>query len=605
MSQQGPQDRFDLARFVLGFLEREGSIISPPAYGVHEVLIPDALAARLGVDSYLRLSFDVEASDALRLSVNHPLVEAIAEQLMQEMGYAQVYIDHVRLEKKGLYDVAAQAFSFPNARLAARRAAVPQAAFHHYLRFNFKVAFLSDEKQEQIVSVLLDVQGGYPVRDPDLLERLISSETRSTLPDLAVAKPRWQGAGDALDSATYLALLPRAQAAAEAEVAGRLGGLQARMQRFLEQDLARIEDYYDSLEKDLQQRRARSDAGEEERRSSLEDKVQALREERAAKLADIRARYQLRVELELINVLRIVQPKLALPVEIANRRVTIIRFAVWDPLVHRLEALVCDVCGEPGEGLHLCTGGHLAHSHCLAPQCIECNREYCQLCADQVQECVVCHRPVCRTSLRLCPGCGRGTCAEHQGLCHAADGQPLALQEVAAPAPAPEPAPPPPPPPKPEIKAAPKPPAREPTKKPAAPKPASAVKAVRLNVEISQDLPHIAAFVMRSTNRVLATRTIELTPEGILIHCNCEKDPCPADGWLFRPAGPEQIQEQIKEFLSQLRQEYYLPPKRVTYYTMRYPQPRESQVLMLPPIWRDEQLLADARKGFDGRRRIR
>lgn len=603
MSQHRQEESFDLARFVLGYLEHEGSIVAPPAYGMHEVLLPDELASQLHVEPYQRLAFEVDpGSEALRLSVNHPLVEAIAERLAQEAGHARVYISHVRLEKKGLFDVAARALSLPNGRLGAKRNAVEQAALHHYLRFNFKVTFISDEKQEQIISVVMDVQGGHAVRDTEVLQRLVSYETEPAFPDLAVAQPRWQRAGDALAPATLEALLPRVQAAAEAELAGRLAALQARMGRFLELDEARIEDYYNSLERDLKQRLARAETVEEERRRDIESKIEALHAERNAKLADIQARYHLRVELELINVLLVVQPKVLLPVEIGNRRVTITRLAVWDPLVHRLEPMVCDRCGEPGDELHLCTGGHLAHRRCLAPHCIDCNREYCQLCADQVLACVVCDQPVCRASLQLCPSCGRGTCAEHQRLCHEADGQPVSLKDLpAAQQSEPEAMA---PPPKPE----PKPREREPAKRsrpapqrrrPPPSRPAPSVKAVRLNVEIYEDFPRVVAFVMRSTNLVLASRKIELTPEGILVNCSCEKSPCPADGWIHRPGGPGAIQEQVKAMLSSLRREYYLPSKRVQYFYIRYQQVTERKAFVLPPIWRDERLLADARRGFD------
>jgi hypothetical protein len=532
----------------------------------------------------------------------------MAERLAERQGDAQVYLNHVRLDKRGLLDVAAKALSFPNARLSAQRQATELVALHHYLRCNFKATFLSDEKQEQIISVVLDVQGGHVVRSADLLERLVSYETESAFPHLTVAQPRWRGAGEALGPATLEALVQRGRSAAEVALAERLAGLQARSQRFLELDGARIEDYYGALERDLKQRLARVEAGDAERRRSIESKIEALRAEHQAKLADIRARHQLRVELELINVLITAQPKVVLPVEVGNRRVTISRTAVWDPLVHRLEPLVCDVCGEPGEGLHLCTTGHLAHRSCLAPQCVECNREYCQLCADQVVACVVCGRPVCRASLRLCPDCERGTCKEHQGLCHAAGGQPMVLEDRKA-----EPQPEvvaPPPPRKPEVAV--RPPAKGAGKatravakpsKPADSRPAPAVTAVRINVEIHEDYPRVVAFVMRSTNLVLAVRTIELTPKGIHVECRCEKEPCPANGWLYRPGSPLAVEEQVKAFLSALRQEYYLLPKRVKYYLVRHEEVEERKTLVLPPMWRDERLLADARREFDERRR--
>ena len=41
-------ERFDLDRFVLDFLEQQGSLVAPPAFGVYEVLMPDELAAASG-----------------------------------------------------------------------------------------------------------------------------------------------------------------------------------------------------------------------------------------------------------------------------------------------------------------------------------------------------------------------------------------------------------------------------------------------------------------------------------------------------------------------------------------------------------------------------
>lgn len=608
MSQPDASEQFDLSRFVLDFLEHEGGVVAPPAYGVHEALLPDELAAQLRVDSYLQLAFGVEdQAGVLRLSVNHPLVDAMAEQAARQPAHAQVAINHVRLEKPGLYDLAAKTLSFANARLSAPRNAAEQSALHHYLRFNFKATLLSDEKQEHIVAVTLDVQAGHAVRDREHLARLVTFETASAFDHLPQARPRWPGAGEALDSITWQALLLRAQAEAEAALQERLAAQQARNQRFLELDQARLEDYYDALERDMRRRLARADAGEGERRSAVESKIAALHSERTAKLADIRARYALRVELELINTLLTIQPKLLLPVEISNRRATTTRQAVWDPLLRRLEPLVCDVCGEPGEGLHLCTGGHLAHRGCLAPQCVECNREYCQLCADQVLACVVCSRPVCKTSSRLCPDCGRVTCSEHLKLCHAADGQPVSLAAMQTRPPAAEP---PPVQPQPKRAAMPKAPAK-PTRPavksgPPAPAPAApAVKAIKINVEIQEDSPLIVAFVMRSTNKVLAVRTIELTPEGINIRCECEKSPCPAHGYLHRPAGPAEIQEQVKSFLVKLQQEYFLPAKRVQYFYMLGQQVTERPTLVLPPAWRDAQVLAEAEQGFEKRVRRR
>jgi hypothetical protein len=379
------------------------------------------------------------------------------------------------------------------------------------------------------------------------------------------------------------------------------------MQRHLALDLARIEDYYGHLASDLQRRRSRLEPGDTARIQALDDKLSSLEAERTAKLQDAHTRYPVRVELELVNVLLVMQPKVILPVAISNRTAAITRTVVWDPLMHRLEPLVCDVCGQPGDGLHLCTGGHLAHAGCLAPQCVDCKRAFCQLCADQLTTCVVCGRPVCRPSLITCPTCGRGTCHEHQQLCHAADGAPAALPEKEAPA-------------------APKagrpgrqgqtteqPPAAAPGKgraptagkpkkvPPAAPKSdAPATKAVRLHIEIFETRPAIVVFAMRSTNRVWATRTIELTPQGILVHCTCEKAPCPANGYYHRPLIPI-IDEQVEKLVRAVQEEYWVPAKKVSYYYVNEDthEVREEKRFTLPALWRDPVRLAAAERGFD------
>ncbi len=265
----------------------------------------------------------------------------------------------------------------------------------------------------------------------------------------------------------------------------------------------------------------------------------------------------------MVNTLLITQPKITIPVSISNRTTTLQRTLVWDPLLHRLEPFVCDVCGLPGDGLQLCSGGHLAHDGCLAPQCVDCKRVFCQRCADAFKTCVVCARPVCRHSLITCPTCGRSACREHQGLCHAADGQPAvpAAPSPVAPAPA-QPMPKPPaaaPSPAPTPRNKPKPP---PVKSP--PAPATPVTiGVRIDIQIYENRAVIAAFVMRSTKRELATRIIELTPHGIHVSCRCEKSPCPADGYYYRPAPAPYIEEQVRKMLIDLQKEYLVPGKKV------------------------------------------
>jgi hypothetical protein len=217
-------------------------------------------------------------------------------------------------------------------------------------------------------------------------------------------------------------------------------------------------------------------------------------------------------------------------------------------------------------------------------------------------------RPVCRHSLITCPTCGRGTCREHQGLCHAADGQPVVLTAPPSAATPPPPAQKSPaassaaqPGGKPAPKEKPKPPAvkQAPTKPPAA---APVVTGERIDVQIYEDRPLVMAFVMRSSRRVLASRAIELTSKGINVTCECEKSPCPAHGYYHFPRSAAFIAEQVEELLRALQKEYLVPAKKVNYFVMREGNIVKLRALELPPMWFDPQRLAEAVRGFNALR---
>ncbi len=127
-------------------------------------------------------------------------------------------------------------------------------------------------------------------------------------------------------------------------------GLSRRAARRLELDRARLEQYYDDLERDLKRRLQRAEG---DREATLRDKLASVQAERGLKLADAEARYRLRVDLELVAAQVVTQPKLELQVQIENRNTAIQRRVVWDPLLRAIEPLTCDVCGQPGLSLQL------------------------------------------------------------------------------------------------------------------------------------------------------------------------------------------------------------------------------------------------------------
>ncbi len=614
------QDSTSLEQLVLGYFRQVGALVEPPAYGAYEVLLPDEAATRWGISPHQKIVFDVAYQQAgvTFLHYGNALIETIAKELRGQSANGHFFINNVRPEKPGLPSEIEKAFSLPNAKIFFIPAEKEKIRHHHYVRFNFKVSLVADEKRELVLPVWMDLQNGYPVNGAEI-ERLAILDEENQFLHVPSAPAFWNnkrstpqsGSADepALSPKTLSALLERARQAVPHELGETLSNLQKRLARFLELDRARLNDYYTDMLKDAQRRLQKADA---ERRSALETKIEVIQAECESKLLDVEQKYHLRIQLELVNLAIIAIPKLDLMVEIRKRTATVRRTVTWNPLLHTIEPLPCDVCQRGGMTLHLCENGHLAHAECLAPQCVECKRTYCQTCAQEVTECVVCARPICVHSLTRCQQCRRVTCAEHAGECHALNGEPRKIIEV-------------------EKKAWPEQGRRvEEAESNAGKKDASAKavstpqnvakKSARKEIQKAKPISHkiatppkpladyvevysdpvegtITAYMIRRQSE-LAVRWWAMTDEGISVNCQCEKMwNCESNGMVFRPS--DDIERQMNLLLTRFREEYNLPDKKTRYFHIRVGKPFEEKKLKIPSSWRDEALLEKARKGFD------
>ena len=610
-----------LQDLILGYCQQVGGLVEPPAYGIYEVLLPDDVAARWGFPAHQRFLFAeeehravlegsatqgsvaTEGSAATLLHYGHPLVETVVEELRRQSANGLFFVNNVRLEKPGLFSVIEKAVGLPNAKLFPVPDAVERRRLYHYVRFNFKASLIADEKRELILPIWMHLQSGYAVKSIDI-ERLAVLDVVNQFKHLDPADLAWlpKPPANPLSEEVLHSLLERARLAARIALGDTLQSLEKRLRRFLELDHARLSQYYDDLQKDAEKRLQKADA---DHRPALEAKLSAIETERQAKLADVVQKYRLRVDLELVNLAVIAQPKLDLKVEIKKRTAASQRQVAWDPLRHTVEPLACDICGLPGEELHLCENGHLAHAACLAPQCVECKRTFCQKCAESLQNCVVCARPVCVHSLARCPECQRVTCHEHVNLCHAANGEPQRIQaaspeaaaslEKAAPAAAPVPTPH-----GAELAAR-----RKAAKKRGIPKarttsvkkPVAGPTGDYVDIYFGAAKPLVSAYVMVK-KREIAVRSWELTDGGIAVYCQCGNWYCREDGLVYRPAPDGQIEAQIMSNIRELMAEYHVPEKKLHFYRV-VGEAVDARRLILTGRWKDPAALEAARTGFD------
>ena len=128
--------------------------------------------------------------------------------------------------------------------------------------------------------------------------------------------------------------------------------------------IARLERYYADLrtEMDEQKRRARN---LEEAAARHAERLAALQREEQLRVAELRQKKRLHVDLRLLQLLRVEQPKLLVQVGLtAEDHAPGSLQAVWDPLLEVVEAVPCPLCGKPSYDFSLSRSGQVGCAAC-------------------------------------------------------------------------------------------------------------------------------------------------------------------------------------------------------------------------------------------------
>lgn len=335
--------------FAVAALEHLGGAAEQDAPGLYTVLWPDPASADVEAR---RLAFDPEAledaPDAQLVTFASAALDELVGLATASGRVARAFLTAPATTSRATAERLRHSYRFPDATWA------PEAGRPWWLPagvFLFRVRYLSDAREEEIHQVAVSlVDGG-------ILRRL------------AEAIERYGLAGDPAEAWPMMAEMPAsaAYAAARAELERRLLAPMGQRRRELEARLARESGraaaYYEEL--------AREAATEVERlpgdtadRARQESRLQAIRLEREARLAELRAKYRLHAEVSLLSVLRLHVPRVAFPGTLAGKRHQAPLTLVWDPVEQAAEPSRCGRCKTGTYELGLDRSGVVACSGC-------------------------------------------------------------------------------------------------------------------------------------------------------------------------------------------------------------------------------------------------
>ena len=348
-----------LEEFLLEYVEAIGGVWEALEPQVYAALLPSEVEQTIGLtstDGVLRFTLDPEAvpdyPTAQLMAFGNPLLDRIFEQAQQLGQIAQVYLSGLTWSLHDLPALVRRSLQVPAG--VEVRSDAPRTYHFSSVLFWFQATFISDEKVQEIFAIGIDRHYGRLTRTlEDLLRTAALSETRSyPYPDApSLSVPR----------AYQLARDEAAQA-----VAVRAHARLADLQQYLQHEGQRIADYFRDLREELTDRQARAEA-KGEAIDSFETQRQALDREEQAQLSDLHHKLALRVQIKLLNVLHVVQPKLRIRVQLSPAQGQGGEIeVVFDPALQKVEASVCQECGHPTLALALKRSGQVVCPTCAA-----------------------------------------------------------------------------------------------------------------------------------------------------------------------------------------------------------------------------------------------
>jgi hypothetical protein len=367
-----------LRHFAARLFEHEGALVEFIEPAGIEVMLPETLQRELNVGEFLRLGFGPETPlGAERAGLESDWL-ARFNRLLGPRGRRLKFIVDVDLPHfNALERMIERHVVLQN---AVYRSSQNEQAWTRYLIFLFRYTAVSDEKREGALRFGFNLTAG-AARDPFvdlLLAATLDPEMSEAAVKPAVSQLPADWSQERLNRAVSRAL--------PSHVRTHLGQFVPGMQRRLDRDLARIQEYYSGLREEASRKLKKAKA------DSVRDRlrIEAAEREYKAKVADLKQKYELNVKVELVQTLEFLCPVHRVTLVIKRRKGERKLALDWNPISRRFDPLPCEwsYVGDDGPRLICDDQLHIVRPEGLGP-CVNCGKEYCRVC-----------------SPRRCPKCG-------------------------------------------------------------------------------------------------------------------------------------------------------------------------------------------------------
>jgi hypothetical protein len=364
----------DLRELLARALAAGGALVEPIEPEGLEIMAPTTIQQALSLPEWCRIGFGPEVPEqATRVNFESDWAGQLG-RLLEGRGRRAHAVVHEQLSlppRLELEKIVRREFVLQNATFRLGEAEQARA---RYALLVFRVTASSDEKREDLIHMCIN-ESNHAVADD--LARPLLSLLREKYSDGAPEDEDEPGetllSGRIRTVAAGL-LRPRIRA----QFSPFLAGMERRMAR----DLQRLHVYHSDLRREVAERMV-----ERSRKSGTNDPVkadsmrlEAIGREYHSKVADLRRKYAMSVEVRFLQALRVDIPVRRAAVTVLRRKASRQTHLDWNPIARRVDRLPCESCWISPRIYSVCD----ERLHCVCPSCLSacpsCGRESCRAC---------------------------------------------------------------------------------------------------------------------------------------------------------------------------------------------------------------------------------
>ncbi|MEW6619823.1 MAG: hypothetical protein AB1422_10895 [bacterium] len=298
-----------------------------------EVVLSDELATNFDNRSYLKFIFDRKLStqfpDAEFISYGHPNLDMLINLASQKGLVTRWYINGLTTTTGYLFKKVANKVKFYDCKTKYLLDILERFS---YCLFNFKISYLTDDKKEEIRAVVVDrFSSAVNNKLLDVLNTL-SLETECKFRGMSEGEIRplqevYQAACDYIKN----------------DIASTIEETKKDILKRLSKEIIRVENYYLENEEEINQK-LNKEGLSNERRQRLKQKLKINELEKQRKILDLEEKYKLKVNIKLLNVALIYQPKIKCKLEIIGKGNRFYFNVFWNPIFKDIELPFCMKC---------------------------------------------------------------------------------------------------------------------------------------------------------------------------------------------------------------------------------------------------------------------